>query len=78
MEAEDLYGLVEENKFIKQAGSSYRAIIELALSKLDNNPQDKTLISELINLQIREIIAKYERFCTSYPYVREWCFACVT
>ncbi|HHF5252224.1 DUF4145 domain-containing protein [Haemophilus influenzae] len=43
VEAEDLYGLVEENKFIKQAGSSYRAIIELALSKLDNNPQDKNL-----------------------------------
>ncbi|WP_443092481.1 DUF4145 domain-containing protein [Basfia succiniciproducens] len=43
IEAEELYCLVEENKFIKQAGNSYRAIIELALSKLDNNPQDKNL-----------------------------------
>lgn len=43
IEAEDLYLLVEENKFIKQAGNSYRAIIELALSKLDDNPKDKNL-----------------------------------
>lgn len=42
-EAEDLFCLVEENKFVKQAGSSYRAVIELALSKLDDNPADKNL-----------------------------------
>ncbi|OOF85094.1 DUF4145 domain-containing protein [Rodentibacter ratti] len=42
-EAEDLFCLVEENKFLKQAGSSYRAVIELALSKLDDNPADKNL-----------------------------------
>lgn len=42
-EAEDLFCLVEENKFVKQAGNSYRAVIELALSKLDDNPADKNL-----------------------------------
>lgn len=42
-EAEDLFCLVEENKFLKQAGSSYRAVIELALAKLDDNPADKNL-----------------------------------
>lgn len=43
LEAEELYCLVADGKFLKQAGASYRAVIELALSKLDDNPADKNL-----------------------------------
>lgn len=52
-EAEDLFCLVEENKFLKQAGSSYRAVIELALSKLDENPADKNLNQRINQLADR-------------------------
>ncbi|MGQ0285820.1 DUF4145 domain-containing protein [Pasteurellaceae bacterium 22721_9_1] len=53
LEAEDLFCLVEGNKFLKQAGSSYRAVIELALSKLDNNPTDRNLNQRINQLADR-------------------------
>lgn len=52
-EAEDLFCLIEENKFVKQAGNSYRAVVELALSKLDDNPTDRNLNQRINQLADR-------------------------